>query len=437
VPEDIVGRLFGELAGADLPVPPTGAVIARGRQRRRRTRVKAALAVAAATTLVVVGATQLAGLRTRSPSPGSHRGTPHSVCLAAPDRALSAELAQRLAIGTKVIALDGTLAYADVTVPGFHGIAEESVATGAIVKRIYRLPARDDSAAGALTRNGDLIWVSYYNRGGDYISAGSTPVRLWSPRTGAVTVLEPAGQDGVPLSAPVLFSNQGGLAAWLQEDGRRTEIVEANLATRAVDVIARGYFGPPVFVGTALVWSGFRSASGPASGLVAVDAIPFPAHQAVALPRALRSAGPGAQMGSEIGGSWPPPIGLIASDAGVTAYFSASLTELFYSPELTQPARLVLRLPGNVAFSPGSLAVGDGYLAWSTDSAASYVASTRSLAAATITNGTTDYGDVASFGGYVLAESTRTPKHGSLKVSLISGSTIDGLVCAASRPAGR
>jgi hypothetical protein len=437
VPEDIVGRLFGELAGADLPVPPTGAVIARGRQRRRRTRATAAVAAAAAVALVIAGVSQLAGARTRTPAPADHGRRPKAACTAVPDSELTAELAHRVDITAQVIALSpgGTLAYADVTVPGFHGIAEQRVGTGAIVQRIDQVPASDTRASGALSADGELIWTNEYNTHGDQGSGGSTAVRLWSPHTRKVRTLEPAGQSGTALSTPVLFANRGKLAAWLQTDGRRQEIVEANLGTGAVDVIAVGYLGPPVFAGDALVWSVAPSATAPASHLVAMAAGEFPARHYSAVPRALRSAGPGALMGSS-SGYWTR-YSLIASNGEATAYFSADLSQLFYSPSLTEPARLVLRLPANVLFSPNSLAVGDGFLTWSTDSAASYVASISSLAVATITNGTTEYGSVDGFGGYVLVESTPTPKHGTPKVSLISGSTIDGLVCAASRPAGR
>ena len=431
MPDDIVGRLFGELAGAELPVPAPGAVVARGRQRRRRARARAALAVAAVTALVIAGATQLAGARTRTPAPSNHDSRTRSVCRAAPDRALEAELAHPVPVGEQVIALSwsGPLAYAVVTVAGFHGIAEENIATGAIVKRIYALPARYVSAAGAVTRDGDLIWVSHYSRPGG-VSAGSTPVQMWSPRTGAVSVLEPAGQDGVALSAPVLYLQDTKLAAWLQTDGQKREIVTANLGTGKVDVVASGFLGPPVFVGDALVWSAARTARGYPAHLVTRYAIPFPAGRRMPIPAALRSADGGVLMGSMPAGYWPTPIGLIASNGQATAYFSASLTELYYSPSPKQPARLVLRLPAEVAFSPGSLAVGDGYFAWSTDSAASYVASTRSLAAATITNGTTNYGDVDGLGGYVLAIRTATPKRGIPPVYLIRGPTIYGLSCA-------
>lgn len=430
MPEDIVGRLFGELAGTDLPVPASGAVIARGRQRRRRTRVRAALAVAAVVALVVAGASQLAGARTRTPPPATHARKSQSACQAAPDRALTAELAHPVPLGHQPIALswNGAQAYAVVTANGFHGIAEENTATGAIVRHIDPLSARYFGGAGALTRNGDLIWVSYYDRPSG-VTAGSSPVQMWSPLTGTVTELEPPGQDGVALSAPVLMLQYGKTAAWLQSDGRQREIVEANLGSGKVDVVARGYLSPPVFVGDALAWSAALTASGRSAHVVARSAIPFPSQQRIAVPVALRSAG-ASLMGLTPLPSWQGPIGLVASNAGATAYFSTNLTELFYSSAPSQPARLVLKITGDQGFTNGSLALGDGYLSWSTDSAATYVASTRSLAVATIANGSTDYGDVEGLGTYVLATRTATPKHGTAPVYLIRGSTIYGLSCA-------
>jgi len=422
-------RLFGELAAADLPVPSSARVIARGRQRRRRTRTRAVLAVAAATALVVAGASQLAGARTRKPVPAGHVRAPHAVCSAAPDPALTAQLARRLPLRGQVVALapDGTLAYALVSEPGFRGIAAEKVATGAVVRHIERLSSVFDSAAGTLTRTGDLLWISRYSTAIG-ANSGSSPVRMWSPRTGVVTMLEPPGQSGAALSAPVLYQG-GGIAAWLQGDGQQREIVAANLDTGNVHVIATGYLGPPVFVGDALVWSAASTVRGYPAHLVATDATPFPSRQRIAVPAPLRSARGGVLMGSMPEGTWTTPIGLIASAGGAAAYFSASLTELFYSPAATQPARLVLRLKGGAYFAPGSLAMGDGYLAWSTASAASYVASASSLAVATITNGNTQYGSLAGFAGYVLATRTASPKHGVAPVYLLRGSTIDGLSC--------
>jgi hypothetical protein len=437
VPEDIVDRLFGELAGADLPVPARAAVIARGRQRRRRTRATAAVAAAAGTALVIAGASQLIGGPARTPALANHGKTPQTACAAAPDPTLTAELAARLPISRQVIALsaDGTLAYSDVTVPGFHGIAEQRVDTGAIVRRIDALPDSYVRATGALSVGGELIWSSGYSTPGDQ-SSGSTPMRMWSPQTGVVT-LEPPRQSGAALSAPVLYASRGKLAAWLQAAGHKREIVEANLGTGAVDVVATGYLGPPVFAGNALVWSAASSASGDHAHLVAMNAGEFPVQQHIAVPPALRSASPGVLMGSAQGGSWSAPIGLVVSNSQAVAYFSASLTELFYSPALTQPARLVLRMTGDAAFSPRSLSLGDGYLAWSTDSAASYVASTSSLAVATIGNGNSDYGTVEGLGGYVLASTTSAPKRGTAAVSLIRGLTIEEMSCARrGRPGG-
>lgn len=430
MPEDIVQRRFGGLATTDLPVPASTTVIARGRQRRRRTRATAALAVATVTALVIASASQLAGARTRTPAPAGHGKAPQTVCPAAPDPALAAELASRLPISRHVIALspDGTLAYALVSVPGFHGIAEQRVDTGTIVRHIDQLPASDVTVTGALSAGGELIWSAGYSTPGDQ-GSGSTPMRMWSPRTGVAT-LEPGHQSGPALSAPVLYANAGKLAAWLQADGRKREIVEANLGTGAVHVVATGYLGPPVFAGDALVWSAASDASGEHAHPVAMNAGEFPAQQRIAVPPALRSASPGALMGPAQGGGWTTPIGLVASNSQAAAYFSASLTELFFSPALTRPARLVLRLTGGANFSPGSLALGGRYLAWSTDSGASYVASLSRLAVATVANGNTDYGSVEGLGGYVLATRTATPKRGTAPIYLLRGSTVYGLSCA-------
>jgi len=71
--------------------------------------------------------------------------------------------------------------YVQTTALGFHGIAEESVATGRILIKIDPLPADYGGAAGGLGPDG------------------------WSPRTRKVTTLEPAGQHGGALSPPVFF----------------------------------------------------------------------------------------------------------------------------------------------------------------------------------------------------------------------------------------
>ena len=112
------------------------------------------------------------------------------------------------------------------------------------------LPADYGGAAGGLGPDGQLIWTNSYSTfGGEGFAF--TPVRLWSPRTRKVTTLEPAGQHGGALSPPVFFDPGHELAAWEQADGSQQEIVEFNLATGATDVVARGYVGPPVFVGDA------------------------------------------------------------------------------------------------------------------------------------------------------------------------------------------
>jgi len=443
--EDVLDRLFGELATTQLPVPSSAGVIARGRQRRRRGRGAAILAVMAVAALAGTAASQLAGL-------GAVRRGPAEVppdraariCQAAPDPALATALQRTLPIGDQVLAVspDGSAAYVVVSTAGFHGITEESVATGAVLRDIAVLPARGQPTAGTLAGNGDLIWFTGNTTPSGAAAAG-TPMRLWSASTGAVTTLEPPGQRGIALSFPVLAQPAGTLAAWAQADGSRRAIVEANLRTGAVAMIATGYVGPPLFVGGSLVWSVADSAGGRPTHLVATSTAAFPARRHTAVPPVLRGVSPVVLGGGWGSLAWPTQtaVSLITSYGGATAYFSTSLTELFYSPAPSQPARLVLRLSGGSAlaggFSPNSLSLGPGYLAWGTASAASYLASTTSLAMVAITNGTTDYGSGQGAGDYVVATSTRTPKRGAPAVAMVRGSVVAGLRCqAAARLSG-
>jgi hypothetical protein len=318
---------------------------------------------------------------------------------------------------------DGKAVYVETTTPAFRGIAEESLATGAIIRQIDPLPAGDGAAQGGLGPDGDLIWTStrstYGSEGFAY-----TPVRMWSPRTGQTTTLAPAGHHGDALSAPVFFKQT--LAAWVQADGSRQVIVEANLATGSTAVIDRGFLGPPVVVGAALVWPVASHANGPATRLVARNATAFPSLQQIAVPLQLRAAGHAALMVSSSQGSWSTPAGLIASSGGATAYLSQDLTQLFYSPSPARPARLVLRLRGNT-FAP-ALAIGDGYLGWTVTGDASYLASTTSLAAARITV----FGYVISAGSeYVFVGEPPVSKGSQVRsYHLFSGATVSALKCA-------
>jgi hypothetical protein len=434
--DEVLERRFRRLAGEELPVPPTAAVVRRGSQRRRRARGRAVAAIVAVA-IIALGASQLARSAARTPQATQQHRRQQSpaLCIAAPSSALVRELnGQALPLslqsGVTPIALsrDGTAIYVQTTVPGFHGIAVESVATGKVLTRIQALPQNYSSPQGGVGPAGELVWTNSYSTPGDQ-SYGLTAVRSWSPRTGKLTTLEPAGQHGDALSPPV-FSPGDKLAAWEQADGSTQEIVEANLATEAVDVIARGHLGPPVFVGTALAWPVADDPSGQPSHLVAMDAVFFPASQLIAVPRSLRAAGDGALMGSGPAGSWPMPISLIASNGTAVAYFSADLTELFYSSSPSQPARLVLRLAGNT-FAPGALTLGYGYLGWSTASAASSLASTSSLAATEIVSGGSLFGD----GEGVLVAQALPPKTSRrAEWHLVTASAIAALRCA--HPAG-
>jgi len=434
MPEDLVDQIFGELASADLPVPATSRVVARGRQRRRRARAGAASAAVAVIALAAVGVSQLTGLRLSGQPAQHHHNVPAAaVCSAAPDAALSAELAKASPLSNQAgvtplgVSGDGSVLYAETTVRGFHGIAAESLSTGAILTKIKALPASYTGAQGGLGPDGDVLWTSTYGTHGGQGDTGTTPVQLWSPRTGQTATLEPAGQHGGPLSAPVLFPATHEFAAWAQTEGGKQEIVEANLTSRATVVIATGYFGPPVFADNALVWPVAARPGGPASSLAAADATVFPARRRIAVPLQLRGAGQSTLMGSSTG-YWSP-IPLIASDGQAIAFFSQSLTQLFYSPSPSAPARLVLQLGGDSTFAAGPPAVGPGYLGWTVNGVASYLASTNTLAAARITT----FGEEFSAGSRVFVmgwsgtkqQPARNPFH------LFSGSVISTLKCAA------
>jgi hypothetical protein len=201
--DDMLDRLFRELASTDIPVPARASVVARGLRRRRRARALTVTVTAAACVLVGAGAAQFAGGGHAGTRPLSRHGIRHpAVCTAAPDAALTAELAQQLPISIQsgvwplAVSADVSLVYAETTVPGFHGIVAESLATGAILTKIKALPASYTGAQGGLGPGGELIWTNTYSTHRGQGTPGTTPVRLWSPRTGRMTALEPAGQHG-------------------------------------------------------------------------------------------------------------------------------------------------------------------------------------------------------------------------------------------------
>ena len=433
MPEDLVDRLFGELASAELPVPGPAQVVARGRQRRRRARAGGASAVVAAAVLVAVGVSQLSGSRLGG-EPAQHRRSvpPAAVCRAAPDAALTAELAHvsplsyQAGVWPLAVSPDGSVAYVETTLRGFHGIAAENLASGAILAKIKALPASYTGAHGGLGPDGDVIWFNSYDTHGGQGNPATTPVQLWSPRTRQTTTLEPPGQHGLALSAPVLFPSTHDFAAWEQADGAKQEIVEADLASRATVVIATGYFGPPVFADNALVWPVAGHRGGPASSLAATNATVFPARQRVAVPVPLRAAAHSTLLGSSASAV---PVPLIASDGQATAFFSQSLTKLFYSPSPSQPARLVLQLRGGNTFAAGTPVVGPGYLGWTVNGGASYLASATSLAAARITT----FGEEFSAGSrvFVMGWSGTKKQPARNPFELLDGPVIDTLKCAA------
>jgi hypothetical protein len=423
---DLLGRLFGELANTDVPVPRPASIEARGRQRRRRARGRAVIA-AAAVAVVVVGVTQFPRLLEAPAAVSQH--TQPAICAAAADAQLNAELGSALPASQQqsvsVIALSPNrqVMYLMTTAAGFHGVAAESVATGAISQKITTQPPNWNGAQGGLGPDGDVVFTmtdSYYGSfaGTEVVVWSPTPLPLWMARrnSGQVVPLQLASYDTNALSAPVLGGRLNQLVAWESPGGASPtrNILEADLLTGVTRVVASGYVGAPVFVGSDLVWPVASSASGP-THLVAVSASAFPARQRVPVPLPLRKAGSAT---------------VIASRGGATVYASPGLTKLYYSPSVSQPARQVLQLaPGNYLV-PGGLAVGPGYLAWNTSAAASYVASAKSLAATRITDGNSSWGVVQGVGSTVLASRSPHPKSGPRSLYLLSGSVIDRLTCA-------
>jgi hypothetical protein len=427
---DVLNRLFGELAGTDLPVPAPASVVARGTQRRRRARGRAAIVVAAVAA-VAVGITQFPRIDQGASAILSQRTRP-AICTAAPDAQLSTELGRVLPVSQQqsvsVVALSPNhkVMYLMTTTGGYHGVAAESVATGAISEKITTQPPNWNGAEGGLGPHGEVVFTMTDSYDGSFAATevvvwSPTSLPSWMPTRSFGQVVPLGGSDA--LSAPVFAGPDHQLVAWESSgdgsvvdssDSPARQIVEVDLLTGAIEVVATGYVGAPVFVGSDLVWPVASSATGP-THLVAVSASAIPARQRVAVPLPLRNAGAATA---------------IASSGGATLYASAGLTKLFYSPSPSQPARQVLQLPAGNYLVPGGLAVGPGYLAWNTSAAASFVASAKSLAAARITDGSTSWGAVQGLGSDVLASRSAHPKSGPTSLYLLSGSVIERLTCA-------
>jgi hypothetical protein len=434
----VIGQQFHRLAREELPVPPVQAVIRRGRQRRRRTRDGAISAVAVAAAVVtVVAVSQLAGspaARHATPAGHGHRGGPShaQACTAVLSASLRAALsAPTLPISDQqnvspiALSSDGTALWVLTTTQGFHGVAEESLHTGAILQRIMPLGSNYLSASGGPAPDGGVLWTSTYTHGE---SGGMHPVQLYQAANRRVSEF---GPQGPVLSVPVYDSPADKLAAWEVADGPQQEIVEANLDTAVAHVVARGYLGPPVFVGNTLVWSTARNSDGLQTRLAAANATSFPAVQSASVPPAVRAASDAVATRSGYGPTLIPAYGLIASYGGATAYFSAGLTKLYYSPAPSQPAHLLLTLPGGDTVSPGSVFAGPGYIGWGTAAAKDYLMSTSSFAIVQVINGTSWWGEVQGLGRDVLVGTFRpTKKQHLTQYRLVSGSVISKLTCA-------
>jgi hypothetical protein len=265
------------------------------------------------------------------------------------------------------VAGDGRGAYVAAWTPGFSGVAEVSLATGALREiKAFAHPATDQADGTASGRY--LVWAQTYSLS----SLDRFTMYARDAATGRLLRLGQsiAGPGGVPWPSPWHPpAVSGTYAAWAQGygPGGLVEIRLANLVTGQVTTIRRGHTQPPLFDGGLLIWP----ESDAPGAQTTLRAYSLAAHRLVALPAALAAV-----HGTEF----------VVTDGTRTAYLDPSLTRLYYSARPDQPARLALALPAGTDFA--SLALAPGTLAWTT-SRATYLASTRTGA---YTQVTADYG---------------------------------------------
>jgi hypothetical protein len=308
---------------------------------------------------------------------------PASGLRAALDRTVRRSLrAEVLPLG---ISAGGRAAYVSIWSPGYSGVAEMNLASGALRRiRAFADPA-SDQADGAASGNW-LVWAETYS----LRSLDEFTVYAFDAATGAVRRLgrSLAGPSGAawpsPWHAPAV---SGHYAAWAQGygPGGLVEIRLANLLTGRVTVVARGHLQPPFFDGSLVVWP----ESGRPGRQTALAAWNLVTGRPAPLPAVLRAV-----RGTEF----------VATDGAQTAYLSPDLTGLYYSPAQDQPARMMLKLPPGEDFS--GLAIQAGSLTWTTTSA-TYLASTRTGAYARVTR---QYGYATGSGSVVLVSDAPTGK---------------------------
>jgi hypothetical protein len=346
----------------------------------------------------------------RTAAPG---GAP-AFCPAAPTAALRAAL-DRVVPGTGRaeteplgVTGDGRDAYVATWTPGFSGVAELSLATGAL--RPIRAFARPGADQADGTASGHwLVWAQTYSLS----SLDRFTMYAWNAATGRRLRLgqSSTGPHGVPWPSPWHApAVSGNYAAWAQGygPGGLVEIRLANLVTGQVTTIRRGHVQPPLFDGGLVVWPE-SDAPGTQTTLRAYR---LASRRLVALPAALAAV-----HGTEF----------VATDGTRTAYLDPSLTRLYYSARPDQPARLALALPVGTEFA--RLALAPATLAWTT-SRATYLASTRTGA---YTQVTPEYGYATGSGSVMLVSDAPDGKavHPSLPLHVISPAALGGPACGA------
>jgi hypothetical protein len=341
-------------------------------------------------------------------------GAALAFCPAAPTPVLRAAL-DRVVPGTGRAELeplgvtgDGRGAYVSAWTPGFSGVAELSLATGALREiRAFAQPSTDQADG---TASGHwLVWAQTYSLS----SLDRFTMYAWNAVTGRLLRLGQsiAGRRGVPWPSPWHApAVSGNYAAWAQGygPGGLVEIRLANLVTGQVTTIRRGHVQPPLFDGGLVVWPE-SDAPGTQTALRAYRPA---SRRLVALPAALAAV-----HGTDF----------VAADGTRTAYLDPSLTRLYYSARPDQPARLALALPVGAEF--GSLALAPGTLAWTT-SRATYLASTRTGA---FTQVTPEYGYATGSRSVMLVSDAPDGKavHPPLPLHVISPAALSGPGCRA------
>jgi hypothetical protein len=301
---------------------------------------------------------------------------------------------------------DGRGAYVSAWTPGFSGVAEVSLATGALREiRAFAHPGSDQADG---TASGQwLAWAQTYSLS----SLDRFTMYAWNAVTGRVQRLGQsiAGSGGVPWPSPWHApAVSGNYAAWAQGygPGGLVEIRLANLVTGQVTTIRRGHTQPPLFDGGLVIWP----ESDAPGAQTTLRAYSLAAGRLVALPAALAAV-----HGTEF----------VVTDGTRTAYLDPSLTRLYYSARPDQPARLALALPTGTDFA--SLALAPGTLAWTT-SQATFLASTRTGA---YTQVTPEYGYATGSRSVMLVSDPPGVKavHPPLPLHVISPAVLSGAGC--------